>query len=318
MQENRNIVSAYQKKYSYEKLNRDLALLCGAYPEQIRYEIIGRSEDDRKIYDVILGNPEAHSCVLVVAAIHGREYMTSLLCMKQIEYYASHPRKMEGCRRITDILEEIAIHYIPMANPDGVAISQFGTDQVCNQGLRRNLENIHEGKTARWKANARGVDLNRNFPYHFYVSGNAGEEGYSGAEAVSERESKALFQRIAFLEEMRGLQGAVHYHAMGNEIFGECRKDAEAYEKTRLMSVLAQKITGYLAAEPDFEEDCGEDAHSNNGNLREQMLYGNKIPGITVEIGKYPCPGPILEFPRIWRKNRELVIQEAGLLLECR
>ena len=58
MQENRNIVSAYQKKYSYEKLNRDLALLCGAYPEQIRYEIIGRSEDDRKIYDVILGNPE--------------------------------------------------------------------------------------------------------------------------------------------------------------------------------------------------------------------------------------------------------------------
>ena len=41
-------------------------------------------------------------------------------------------------------LKNMQIHYIVMANPDGVMISQISS--------------------SRWKANAKGVDLNRNFP----------------------------------------------------------------------------------------------------------------------------------------------------------
>ena len=78
------------------------------------------------------------------------------------------------------------------------------------------------------------------------------------------------------------------------------------------------RISDYLQYKQQQDRNKTVNSAESAAEIREQMLYGNKIPGITVEIGKYPCPGPILEFPRIWRKNRELVIQEAGLLLECR
>ena len=73
----------------------------------------------------------------------------------------------------TNTLKNMQIHYIVMANPDGVTISQT--------------------KHATWKSNGRGVDLNRNFPTKkFVVGGKPGAQSYSGKKALSEPETYAV------------------------------------------------------------------------------------------------------------------------------
>ena len=51
-----------------------------------------------------------------------------------------------------------------MVNPDGVTISQYGPKKIRNAKLRSNLYKIADGVDFKiWKANARGIDINRNY-----------------------------------------------------------------------------------------------------------------------------------------------------------
>jgi len=97
--------------------------------------------------------------------------MTTQLTMKQIELYClNYYTGMHQKRYYSELFDEVAFHILPMANPDGVTISQFGSKGIRNKNLRQKIEKICKkygnGKTSyytNWKANARGVDLNRNF-----------------------------------------------------------------------------------------------------------------------------------------------------------
>ena len=120
--------------------------------------VLGLTAQKREIIEVLLGNREAPYHLLIHAAIHGREYLNSALVMRQMEDYLK-ASDQTACAGKTGgglrLWRECCFHVIPMVNPDGVARSQI-------PGFRF------------WKANARGVDLNRNF--------DAGWEEYQGAE----------------------------------------------------------------------------------------------------------------------------------------
>lgn len=81
------IVSTGHQKYSYTEYRKDLQQLQKKYPEYCQVNVIGKSADDRNLYEVILGNAQAKKHLVVIANLHGREYMTTQLCMSQIEYY---------------------------------------------------------------------------------------------------------------------------------------------------------------------------------------------------------------------------------------
>lgn len=307
---NGKIVAVDHQKYRYSEMAADIKLLAKNYHGLVQYQVIGKSEDGRNIYDVILGNPEASKTLLVVSTLHAREYMASLLCMNQIEYYLqSYQGKVDG-KKVKNTLNNIAIHYIPMANPDGVTISQSGLQKIRSASLRKKLKKCKRGSTKRWKANARGVDLNRNFPYLFIKAGKRGSEGYTGPYAASESETVAIVKRIDQLKTKTRLQGVINYHAMGSIVFGDCQKSGSFVSNTRRMYRLARKTTGYGSA-------AGYQGATSQGRgcLREYVMYGLSIPSITLEIGKRTCPGPVSEFPSIWRKNRKLVLQEARLFI---
>ena len=68
-------------------MQKDIKQLQQKYSDYVHVEVIGTTADKRNIYDVILGNPDAKKCIVVQASIHAREYMTSQLVMKQMEYY---------------------------------------------------------------------------------------------------------------------------------------------------------------------------------------------------------------------------------------
>ena len=219
----KTIVNTKHQRYSYSEMSRDIHQLKAAYGDRVHYQVIGKSVDGRNLYDVIIGNPNAKKTLLVVSNLHAREYMTVQLCMAQIEYYLkNYYRSISGTVPV-NVFEKIAVHFVPMANPDGVTISQYGIRAIHKASLRKTLRKMPGANRHRlWKANARGVDLNRNSNSHFKANhgGKRGSEGFSGPSAASEPETKAIAGLLKQLKNNKTLKGVVNYHAMGSIVFG--------------------------------------------------------------------------------------------------
>lgn len=304
---NVKFVATNHKKYSYSEMVSDIKELTQKYHGLVTYKVIGKTADNRNIYDVILGNKEASKSMMVISALHAREYMTSMLSMNQIEHYLEKYNQKIAGKRVKTLLNTIAIHYIPMANPDGVTISQFGIKSIRNYSLRKKLYRMKCWNTARWKANARGVDLNRNYPYIFKKQGRRGSDGFSGNYAASESETKAIVRLSKELKKNGTLKCAVNYHAMGSIVFGGCKYRGSLRRNVNRMYNLARKITGYRSA--------ASYGGKGYGNLREYQMYTLRIPSITLELGHTSCPLPLYEFRSIWNRNKELIFREAMLFL---
>ena len=114
--------------YTYEKMRRDLYLFQNCFPHMTLRKA-GMSRDRRDIYEVLLGNRDAGNHILIQASIHGREYINTLLIMKQLKYFLEQE----------ETTDDICFHILPMTNPDGVTISQKGPGAIRDSGLRKML-----------------------------------------------------------------------------------------------------------------------------------------------------------------------------------
>ncbi|MGN1105629.1 MAG: M14 family zinc carboxypeptidase, partial [Huintestinicola sp.] len=169
------IVDNTDTKYSYEDMREDIDKLIVTYPGLVRAEVIGTTADKRKIYDIIIGNEKADKQIVIQAGCHGREYMTCLLVMDMAEYYLQgYNTKAYKGDLFSDYFEDFQVHIVPMLNPDGVTISQYGAKGLKNPQLRKNVAVMYKNAVTykytsysearyyeRWKANAHGVDINR-------------------------------------------------------------------------------------------------------------------------------------------------------------
>ena len=118
-------------------------------PVEVSRLTAGRSLENRPIEAVILGR--GSDVVLILASIHGNEKAGTPLVNRLQTHLLAHPELMAGRRVVI----------VPVANPDGSA------------------KNI--------RTNARGVDLNRNYPTNNRVAGRK-----SGIVGLSEPESQAI------------------------------------------------------------------------------------------------------------------------------
>lgn len=116
-------------------------------------EIIGRSVEERPLTCYVWGNGSRP--VLIMASIHGTEGAGTPLVEKLMEWMRTHPEHWAA----------YTVFVLPVANPDGLAA-----------GVR---------------FNARGVDLNRNFP-----ATNREDTQRFGLTPLSEPESQALAAMI--------------------------------------------------------------------------------------------------------------------------
>lgn len=285
-------VNTGHQKYSYSEMKSDLEQLKKMYSRHCQVHVIGKSVQGRNIYDVVIGNPEAEKCFLVVSTLHAREYIASMLCMEQIEYYLKKYHSTVDGRKVSEVLDHIAIHYVVMANPDGVTMSQSGTPLLKN--------------------NANGVNLNSNFPYKFGVKEKPGSQFYSGPSAASEPETQAIVALCKSLNKS-GLQGVLNYHATGSIVYGSYNgNDNRVKKMTAAMYRTSRETTGY--ADSSIYSSGGTKS-KYSGSFREYVMFKLKKPSITVEIGTTPCPISYKCLPSIWNKNKYLVLREAALFL---
>ena len=152
---------------------RNAALQLGA-----EESVAGTSVEGRAIprYDFgTLGKP----VVLLSALMHGVEVIGGLALLEVLEVLSTRRSDFES------LLESAHFVVLPVVNPDA---------------LERNLARMGAGQRAWQRCNARGVDLNRNFPrvttetlYHpFSGSRFRWSPHYIGPGALSEPESRAV------------------------------------------------------------------------------------------------------------------------------
>lgn len=296
-------------KYSYEQMEQDIQALAARYPGRVTVQVIGQSYDGRNIYDVIVGNPSAAKKILFQGAIHGREYIVTPLMMQQIEYLAA---SADGGtyldQPMSSYLSNLAVHFVPMLNPDGVAISQLGEAGIRQDGIRQLVQaaymmDLAEGRTTldyatyltRWKSNAAGVDLNHNFDADWAAITpdltHGSYSGYKGTAPLSEPESQAINN----LAQQTGFSTIINYHAMGRVLYWNTANNLAAAPSLEMAQAIAG-VTGYTVLNSN-----------GSGGFKDWMQRcANPVAGVTVEVGRSTCPVAFSEYPTIWNENKQV------------
>ena len=309
-----DIVNMHDEKFSYENVRRDLSLLRDRYPETLRVFRFGTSLDDRELLDAVIGSDEAERDVIIHYSIHAREHIVTNLAMKQLEELLKtmDEGQYQGVN-YTEIFSKVRLHIIPMLNPDGVMISQEGFGAIASEELKAGLLNVFESDKAlgkaspslaeyatTWKANARSVDLNRNFATDGWTEEMGTQQPscsrYPGTAPMSEPEVLSLVE----LEESLNCVGQIAYHCHGRIVYwdyGMAEKDPELYEKDQSFANLIHDLT-VTAEEDGYAVISTVDDGQNPGGCSDYFMQVEHIPSLTVEVGnKFKADGSFNDAP---------------------
>lgn len=262
--------------YSYEQMLSDMDELQILYPDLVRITKIGTSELGRNIPALLIGDPDAEYHVLIQGAMHGREHFTAWLAMAVADHGLLH-----------DLLDaSICYHIIPMSNPDGVIISQSGMlgseqESIYQQDLASGYTSSGAAIYAQqWKANALGIDLNRNFSSGWEASLERpvpSSEKYRGEEAFSAAESQALREYTL----QHDFDATVSLHSHGSVIYYQYGSKQPVNQLSYSFAKAIAKITGFIPTAYDNTTGAG---------YKDWAMDELGIPSLTLEIGSYTTP----------------------------
>ena len=273
-------------RYAYEQMLLDMDAFVQKYPELVEKDSIGTSELGRDIPVLRIGDADAEHHVLLQGNIHGREHMTAWLLMAMVDYWLDNGME--------DLVADTCYHIIPMVNPDGVVLSQTGLLpeggwQIYYDDLTQGFagENV-EDYAANWKANALGVDLNRNFPALWEGISNPRKgpsaEMFQGYEPFSAAETCALRDYTL----AREWDATVSYHSSGSLILPEFGVREPVNTQSRSLAQALAAVSGYTVA---------SSIGLTGGGYKDWVMEELGIPSVTFEIG---CDGMVLEYRELF------------------
>lgn len=298
-----NIVDTSKHNYSFAEMQEDILLLAQKYPDKITVSVIGTSVDGRAIYQVIMGNPQAGNAIFIMSTIHGREWMNSWILMEMLELNLNNWDLIAPCgETYGSVFNGCAIYLLPMVNPDGVEISQNGFKAINNEDLRNSLKNMKGANNPkRWKANAHGVDLNRNFSTAWNSKIDTpvpSSDSYNGTAPFTEPETLAVKAAL----DQRQFTAALTYHSSERTLYWNLGQTGELLEKNQTLVTHCQNILGYKI-------DVSDPPKGLDYNY---MILDKKIPAVCIETGTVACPLPYSQFKKIWKENHMMMVTLAG------
>ena len=283
-----------KKIYSYHDMKADLKVLSESYPEILRVFRLARTADGRWMYGIRFGNSCAKKRFVIQASMHAREWFNTELIMRMVRRACRQWQKNIHYQGIDyrKLLDGVCFFILPMVNPDGVAISQKGPKGIRDDVLRTMIKESG-GTYLYWKANARGVDLNRNYSTGFAADTRRekGSKEYAGKRPFSERETRALVKLIHTVKPM----AVINYHSAGHLLY---------YKEDNWLVRLAKRLTGYKLC-----QETGEP----NGNLGD-WLSKNGICWCTIETCVGKAPAGRWQLPMEWKKHKNLLAEIALII----
>lgn len=327
--------------YTYEMMIQDIEALCDKYPNCISDSIIGYSVDGRELHEVILGNPNAEHHIMMQAGIHGREYMTSQLIMRMLEYYAYYYETAEFDRvSYKDLFDKTALHVVPMTNPDGVTISQSGVQELNDSTLADIVYEcyLRDKGTLAYEEDTNGdmnwVDYYKDSNYNKATSGNTREITFEEYQTIWKANGRGVDLNNNFDAGWDGIQ-LKEYPAYGSYkgdypvsepesmalVELAYRHDYECFisyhsrgqliyydvagnlpENSQASLNFANLLDNWIKYEP---VNTNKGYNVNLGGFGDWVQLVLNKPSVTIESGKRPCPLLIDEFPSMWNRHRE-------------
>ncbi len=306
------IVDADSEGYTYAEFEEDIVELVEKYPYTASYSVIGTTSEGRDIYDLVIGDTNAEQSVLITAGWRGSEIITSILLMKQAEYYAHYIA--EGVYDdipYLDVFENVNFHIVAMANPDGLSLSLGGVDGITdtetkervlsiyeNDRLKNNGSNIRYKYFNQWEANTDGVDVSRNFPTDDEWASAHTEPSYSGYmdTALSSPEAKAIWQLLS----KHSFTCVVQYQTVGESLEFRYDPNDETSVQTAELAIALADLTLYdINIEPEDWQYVG--------SLYDATEKQLGISAFAVNLGSAEMEKPISfsELQLMWLKFRE-------------
>ncbi len=244
-------------------------------------DTIGYSIEDRPIWAIkISDNPEDdedETEVFINATIHAREAIVPMIAMNTAEMLAQN----YGIdQRITDIVDNTEIWILPVVNPDGYTYN----------------EEIEPDGGGMWRKNKRryndllyGVDLNRNFDFHWgYDDRGSSPEWnaatYRGDSPASEPETQVMQNFV----NSRNFAAVANYHSHGDMILVpysyDLREFPVFYEIYMEYASLMNETLGW-----DYGRGPLVLNYPVNGDATDWMegAAGNDIFAFTFEVGNW-------------------------------
>jgi murein peptide amidase A len=194
-------------------------------PAKIEFVELGRSVQGRAINATIIGSGAKR--VMVLGGVHGDEIAGALLAKALI-----------ATLQLESVPDNLTLIIVSEVNPDGVA--------------------------TRKRVNARGVDINRNFPAKSWQPDYKDKLRYPGSQPGTEPETQAVIKLLeryppALLITFHAALGCVNWDGPGEEVAG----------------ILA-RANGYPL--------CAYLGYDTPGSLGQYAGADRKIPSVTIEL----------------------------------
>lgn len=248
---------------------------------------VGKSVFGRDILGVHIGS-YAGNQIMFTGAIHAREYVTSLVLIKMVEYLRT--QNFNG-----------GFYFVPLVNPDGVSLVLEGVQSAPCEIFRQYLLSVNGGSEdfSQWKANGEAVDLNVNFNA-LWGEGTQNVKcpapgNFIGFYPESEREVRDL---IAFTTKNYPAM-TIDYHTKGEVIYYgfENQSQEERAKNLKIANNIAE-YTGYNVLRSE----------GSVGGYQDFSINSLHIPSVTIEVGSADIPHPIGEVyaQEIFERNKDV------------
>jgi len=162
-----------------------------------RVMTLGYTHENRPIDAIKIGTNDDKPAIWIDGGVHAREWPASHVAMYFMHQLVS---QYEEDAHIKFLVDNLNWFILPLANPDGYEYSRSSYNPKIRMWRKnRSPEICFESKATKKQRCCKGVDLNRNFDFHFGGEGTSDvpcNEIFKGKGAFSEPESKAIRDTI--------------------------------------------------------------------------------------------------------------------------
>jgi len=296
------------------------------YPDIIRVVEYGRSIDDRPLYAIqmttnvneYMRDPNHNinrTHYYIDGGNHSRETVNPPLVLRMVEEYAMayYGDGIVKGFNLKKILDESVLHFLPLAFPDGYNLVKIGLDGVQTDEGMKAILSVPDTNYTNYKANLRGVDLNRNYPAWVFdttakkwvdlreknpgrVTSPTGElyGGPSGASEPEVKHKNAYILRYDFRQ-------FITFHSRGEVTFWHKYYFPDAYNnQARKMAEIVNKVNGYRIGGHSFGGGSGYFSDFTAGMTFKPTITVETTPGGSV------LPTPKNLYDKVYKEIRLL------------
>lgn len=278
-----------KRNYHFAALTEDINHLKNVYPF-IKINTIGKTVLGKPIQEIRLG--KGTKKVHFNASFHANEWITSGILMALLNQFLlslTNTKPLRGLATMP-LYNTIDLSIVPMVNPDGVELVINGP----NDEIREQVIEINRGSNdfSGWKANIRGVDLNKQFPAKWEFEKKRAKEqapaprDYPGKATLTEPESIVM----ADLFRSNQFNRMLAFHTQGEEFYWGY-EDLEPPE-SRILAVEFARVSGYQSVQ--FIDSFA--------GYKDWFIKEFRKPGFTIELGKGINPLPLSKFEEIFEE----------------